>query len=151
MDQAPASNTPAFLRPATLGLVFSGAALGALAREGLVLIVPAVGGVPLAILFVNVVGALLLGWLYAVVDRRALAHAARGAHRDAARRRALRLFLGTGALGGFTTYSALAGGTVTLLLGGAPWLGVGYALGTLLLGALAAWAGMLLGGERRRA
>ena len=68
--------------------------------------------------------------------------AAQGNHR-------LSLLLGTGLLGGFTTYSALAVDTVQLLRTDQTGLAAAYALGTLLLGALATWLGIVIGRARR--
>lgn len=146
VDQAAAPGGPAFLRPSAIALVFAGGVLGAGARETLGLVLLPAAGLPVAVLAVNLIGSLLLGWLYEAVDRRALAHSAHGAHERAARLRNIRLFAGAGVLGGFTTYSALAAGSATMLIEGRVLLGAGYAIGTLLLGALAAWGGMLLGG-----
>ncbi|PZP66844.1 MAG: hypothetical protein DI592_23690, partial [Stenotrophomonas maltophilia] len=56
---------------------------------------------------------------------------------DAGRRRVLRLLLGTGVLGGFTTYSTLAESTAALFLDGHGLAGTGYALLTVLSGAIA--------------
>ena len=123
-----------------LGLVFVGGALGTLLREVVGLLVAPVSGFPLATASVNIVGAFILGMLLARLT-------ASGA--DAGRRRALRLFLATGVLGGFTTYSGLATDATTLIVGGAAWMAVGYALVTVIVGAAAAWAGMLVGAPRR--
>ncbi len=90
------------------------------------------GGFPLAVLLANVLGALLIG----VVAARLPASAE------------LRLLLGTGVLGGFTTYSALMTGTLALW-GAAPLLAAAYAVGSLVLGLLAAAAGLRLGRPRR--
>jgi fluoride exporter len=93
---------------------------------------PTPAAVPLATLGINVVGAFLLGVL---LER--LAHHGR----DDAPRRRVRLGIGTGGLGGFTTYSALATETVTL--GAAhPGLAIAYALGTVVIGAAASIAGI---------
>lgn len=118
-----------------LGLVGAGGAIGTAAREALSLALPPVGGVPLTIFFINVGGAFLLGLLLETLGRR-------GPEDD--RRRALRLFVGTGVLGGFTTYSALATDTA-LLLGGFPLPALAYALGTVVLGGLASAAGIGMG------
>jgi fluoride exporter len=57
--------------------------------------------------------------------------------------------VGTGFLGGFTTYSALAVDTVQLLRFGEVALATAYAFGTLLLGATATWLGIVVGRARR--
>ena len=54
----------------------------------------------------------------------------------------LRLLLGTGFLGGYTTYSALAVETDTLLRGDHLALGLTYAAGSVVAGLLAAYAGV---------
>ena len=115
-----------------LGLVAAGGAIGTAVREALSLAIPPVDGLPVTIFAINVVGAFLLGVLLETLVRR-------GPEND--RRRAVRLFAGTGVLGGFTTYSALATDTA-LLLGGSPLPALAYALGTVLLGGLASAAGI---------
>lgn len=84
------------LRP--LLLVFAGGSVGTAARLAVGLAVPDAGGVPVATLLVNVLGALLIGILAARLPQTT----------------GLRVFLGTGVLGGFTTYSALMTGTDAL-------------------------------------
>lgn len=96
------------------------------------MLIPDAADFPLATLVVNVVGALLLGVLAARLPSTS----------DA------RVFLGTGILGGFTTYSAFAVGTIQLWAQN-PLLGGMYALLTMVLGVWAAIAGMRLGGRRR--
>ena len=59
-------------------------------------------------------------------------------------RRLVRPFLGTGVLGGFTTFSTYALDTRTLLAGGRPGLAAAYLGGTLLLGLVAVVAGLRL-------
>jgi fluoride exporter len=88
-----------------------------------------------SIFWVNIVGALLLGVLL-----EALAH--RGP--DEGRRRTLRLLLGTGVLGGFTMYSTLAESTAALFLNGRGLAGTGYALLTVLAGAVATATGLVV-------
>lgn len=60
----------------------------------------------------------------------------------------LRLLVGTGFLGGFTTYSALALDSVQFWHAGSPLAGLVYPAATLMLGALATWLGRLLGYRR---
>lgn len=133
-------NRPLHVRPSSLLLVLAGGTLGTAAREGLVLALPATGEVPWTILGINVLGAFLLGWLLDALARRGPDHGGR---------RALRLLLGTGLLGGFTTYSTLATDTA-LLSGSSPLTGIGYALATVLVGALATALGILVASGRHR-
>lgn len=127
---------PLHLRPGSIALVFAGGAVGTAGRELLQLAVPKLAGVPVATMGINISGAFLLGLLLSAL-------AARGP--DAGARRAARLLLGTGVLGGFTTYSSLAVDTAGLLasgrIGAAGW----YAFGTVLAGALATLVGIVLG------
>jgi len=120
-------------------LVLVGGTAGTAAREALSLAIPPVGGVPVAIFLINIVGALFLGSLLEALSRRGP---------DAGRRRSLRLLLGTGFAGGFTTYSALAVDTGVLLTGGDAFVGVLYALATVAVGALATVTGIALAAAR---
>lgn len=113
-------------------LVFVGGTIGTAARLAMGLAMPDVGGLPASILVVNVLGSLLIG----VLAARLPASSER------------RLLLGTGVLGGFTTYSAFMTGTVALW-GEAPVLACAYAAGSLVLGLAAAAAGLRLGRPRR--
>lgn len=112
-------------------LVALGGTIGTAARLGLGLLLPDAGGIPVAVLVANVVGALLIGILAARLP----------ASTD------LRLLLGTGVLGGFTTYSAFMTGAVALWTD-APLLAVAYAVGSLVLGLAAAALGLRLGRPR---
>ncbi len=112
-----------------------GGALGTTVRAVLTLRLPEVAGLPVATAAVNLVGAFVLGVLLVGLARRGP---------DLGVRRLLRLGLGTGFCGGLTTYSALAYDTVRLLGAGAIGRGLAYALGTLLLGAVASWLGVRL-------
>jgi CrcB protein len=80
---------------------------------------------------INVTGAFALGLLTAVLTRRA----------ETARSRDLRQLLGTGVLGGYTTYSTFA---VQAVDGSA----VVLTLATAAVGLAAAWAGLALGRSR---
>lgn len=132
-----ASMRPVHLRWRYVGLVALGGAAGTLLRDVISGLLPADGGVSWSIFWINITGALLLGVLL-----EALAH--RGP--DAGRRRVLRLLLGTGVLGGFTTYSTLAESTAALFLTGHGLAGTGYALLTVLSGAIATACGLVVAG-----
>lgn len=129
---------PAHLTPANVALVAGGGVLGTGLRLLLEQAVPHWAGVPVVTVAINVVGAFLLGALLEIVAGPALGK--RWSRR-------VRLGLGTGALGGFTTYSSLAVDTASLT-GDHPGLAVAYALGTVGVGLLASVAGI---GAGRRA
>jgi len=129
---------PIHLTPSAIALVFLGGSLGVLARAGLDQAFPAGTGFPATTFAINVVGALALAVLIETL-------AVRGP--DAGHRRALRLLLGTGVLGGFTTYSALAVQADTLLRSGQAVTALTYAAGTVALGLAASIAGII--GTRR--
>ncbi|WP_394769069.1 fluoride efflux transporter FluC [Lacisediminihabitans sp.] len=124
---------PIHLRWRYLGLVAVGGAVGTALREALGLLLPPVGGIDVAVLGINVVGAFALGVLLEHLARRGT---------DEGGRRTARLLLGTGLLGGFTTYSALAADTSLLFAVDRAWPALAYGLGSVLIGALAAWAGI---------
>ncbi|MDK8238377.1 fluoride efflux transporter FluC [Actinomyces urogenitalis] len=123
--------------------VFAGGALGTLVRAGLARLWPHTAGeLPTATLAVNLVGALALGFL---LGRLALAP-------DTGWRRTLRLGLGTGFMGGLTTYSTFIV-EVEHLAGGADLLGAAtYLAGSLVAGVALAAVGLWLAGlgARRR-
>lgn len=132
---------PAHLSWSAIGLVAAGGMVGSGLRYVISGVVPHWGGVPVATFGINGVGAFALGWLLELL-------AGRGG--DAGWSRRIRLAVGTGVLGGFTTYSALATETVVTGLRH-PWLGLAYGLGTVVVGAVASVAGIGMGRRRRRA
>lgn len=141
MSETPSTPPPPpHLRWRFLGLVALGGAIGTGVRAALAAALPSVDGISWTILAVNVVGAFYMGLLL-----ESLAHAGP----DTGRRRALRLFVGTGVLGGFTTYSTLADDTARLLDVGRWGAGTGYALLSVVLGLVAAAAGAWIAGARR--
>lgn len=116
--------------------VFAGGTIGTAVRAGLSAAFPAHPGEwPWATFAINLTGAFVLGCLLELLARRGP---------DVGVRHYLRLGLGTGVLGGYTTYSTFAVETVRLLGlgGGAVFVGLGYALGSVLLGLAGAFAGM---------
>lgn len=117
-------------------IVAVGGAAGTLSRYGIAHAFDSGAAFPLATFLVNVTGSFALGALLALL-------VARGD--DSGGRRTLRLLLGTGFLGGYTTYSALASETDTLLRTGHAALGLTYALASVVIGLLAAFAGIAVG------
>lgn len=118
-----------------IALVAAGGAIGAVLRYtiGLAITARATPGFPWNTLAVNVVGAFLIGLLMALP----LGSDIPGA--------AWRLFLATGILGGFTTFSALSYESVVLIENGAMLLGLANMFGSGLVGLMAAWLGLVAG------
>ena len=124
-----------------VALVGVGGTFGTAARYLLSEVIPGWRGIPVATLAINILGAFLLGVL---LERLARAGA------DAGLRHTVRLLIGTGFLGGFTTYSALAVDTTLLAGGGRPGAALAYAALTIVVGAIATALGILAAGWRRR-
>jgi CrcB protein len=139
-----------------VGLVALGGAAGSVARDlldgwaavlltPLTLLFPSVGETlvwfPMGTLVVNVTGAFALGYLLEALTRRG---------RETVRRRKIRLGIGTGVLGGFTTYSALALQTQQLLGFGFGWLALLYVVLTLVGGTAACLGGIALAAQADR-
>jgi fluoride exporter len=114
-----------------LGVVSAGGVAGALARYGLgVAFPPAPGGFPWATFGGNVSGCLLIGVLMVLVAE------------VWPTRRLLRPFLGTGLLGGYTTFSTYIVDIQHLLGAGAARTALVYLAGTLLAALAAVYAGI---------
>ena len=127
--------TPPHLDVRLVALVALGGAVGTGVREAIALTWPAApAGFPLAVFVINIAGSFALGLLLEALSK----HGA-----DEGRRRITRLALGTGVLGGFTTYSSFAT-DVALRLGSSTGVALGYAAASILLGCLAAFAGIAL-------
>lgn len=134
---------PTHLRPGLVGLVLAGGAVGAPLRYLISRTWPTTaGGVPWATATINVVGAFLLGLLLEALARDGV---------DTGARRALRLLIGTGILGAFTTYSTLAVEADLLVRAHADTRSAVYALGSVAAGLLAALAGVLTAAAGHRA
>ncbi|KWT60067.1 hypothetical protein ADL21_20985 [Streptomyces albus subsp. albus] len=119
-----------------IGVVALGGGIGAAARYGAGLLWPtAPGTFPATTLLINIVGCALMGVLMALITERGTPH------------RLLRPFLGTGVLGGFTTFSTYAVDIEHLLTTGRAGLALAYLAATLLGALAAAWAA--LAGTRR--
>lgn len=114
-------------------LVMTGGALGAVMRFGLARAVP-VGsdGWPWPTFVTNILGGFAMGMLAAWLLR-----GDTGAE-------PLRLFLGIGVLGGFTTFSAFSLEMAQMVQGGQGFLATVYALASVILALGAVFAGMML-------
>lgn len=132
----PTVSKPLHLHWRFIGLVALGGVLGTAAREGLSLAIPELGAFPWVIFGINVLGALILGFLTEALARRGS---------DRGLRRVLRLGVGTGVMGGFTTYSTFAVGAAGLLEADATATAIAYGLATVVAGAVATFAGILIG------
>lgn len=114
-------------------LVAVGATVGTLLRASIELVFPhAPGEWPWATFAINILGSLALG---ALIEALAL----RGP--DTGRRRMLRLGVGTGVVGGFTTYSTFVVEIDRLATAGAVSMALVYALASVVLGVVAAAIG----------
>ena len=114
--------------PRVLGYVVVGGTVGVLARAAILTPVAVPDAVPWTTLAVNAVGSLLLGVVVGWLDDR---------HPHA------RAFLGTGVLGGFTTYSAFAVETAVWLA--TPWLAGALAAASVVAGVVGALVGLFVG------
>lgn len=123
------------MTPALWFSLMLGGALGAACRQGAVLaLAPLVArtGFPHAVLLVNVLGSFLLGLTLALAGRGAVSEG-------------VRVAIGTGVLGAFTTFSTFSAELDALLLRGQALSALLYALGSVGLGLTAAILGRLLG------
>ena len=116
-------------------IVFLGAGIGGALRHGV-----NVGasrlygfGFPYGTLIVNIVGSFAMGLL-----------AGYFAYRPGVVDQHTRLFLTTGILGGFTTFSAFSLDTALLIERHCYWLAAAYVAGSVISGLLALFAGLLL-------
>ncbi|MBK4121378.1 fluoride exporter [Kocuria rhizophila] len=121
-------------------LVAAGGAVGSVLRWGVTHVVATGSGWPWATLGCNVLGAFLLGLLLEALTRPG---------DETPRAHSTRLVLGTGLLGGFTTYSAFAQDLWEQLAAGGTGQAVLTAAVMLLAGLLAAGAGVLCGARVR--
>ena len=116
-----------------LGAIAAGGGTGALARYGLGVAFPRPPtGFPWATFAVNVTGCLLIGALKVLITDVWPAQ------------RLLRPFLGTGLLGGYTTFSTYVVDIQHLLAAGAPRTALAYLAGTLLAALAAVQVGVSL-------
>ena len=90
-------------------------------------------GFPWHTMFINVCGAFLIGVLMALSMEKGLISGD------------WRLFLGTGVLGGFTTFSTLSYESLALMQDGLWAAGLANMFGSAVAGLLAAWLGVVAG------
>lgn len=122
----------------TLILVFVGGAFGAMLREFFMLMIPPLSdGFPLDIFVANLLAALLLGVASALHSRKIVSDD-------------VNTLVGTGIMGGLSTFSSFVYGAVVLMTASAASLGVALAyLGlSIVLGFVAVMIGQKLGGQR---
>ncbi len=127
---------PAHRDPGLIALIVAGGAVGTTVRNLLENAFPtAPGHWPWATFGINVTGAFILGLLLEVLSR---------SGPDAGWRRRVRLTVGTGVLGGYTTYSTFAVEVAGLTTDAPHVLGAAYAVASVVLGVLGAAGGYLL-------
>lgn len=121
-------------RTATLLLIGLGGTVGTLVRFLLESAIPAAPGTwPWTTLCINVTGALVLAVLLETLMVLG---------QDDGWRRRVRLGIGTGVLGGYTTYSTFMVESALIGQSGAYLVAFAYIATSLILGFIAAWAGM---------
>jgi fluoride exporter len=117
--------------PSVVAAISAGGVVGSLTRYGLGQAFPhGSTAFPWVTFGINVSGCLLIGVLMVLVNE------------VWPTRRLLRPLLGTGLLGGYTTFSAYAVDTQHLLAAGAPRTALAYLAGTLLAALVAVYAGL---------
>lgn len=87
---------------------------------------------PLGTFLVNILGCLIIGFLYALMERYRLLSPD------------LRLFLTVGFCGGFTTFSTFVNDSFTLFRGGLSLLGLAYIAASVVAGLVMLYAGYAL-------
>lgn len=130
---------PTKIRGRSVALVFVGAMVGVAAREGLKLAIPNRDGIPIVVPVANLLSAFVFGYLF-----EALARKAPGTENTSPWMQ----LIGVGFCGGLSTYSYLATETAVLLYDSRVGIGVTYAVGTIVLGALSTFAGFTLASRR---
>lgn len=133
----PDAPPPLHFRPEAWCWVFAGGIVGTGLRWYIERWAPTPAlGWPWATYVINIAGAFVLGALLETLPVLGT---------DSGWRQRTRLFAGTGLCGAFTTYSTLALEVSLLGRNGVPWVGVAYGVSTVVLGIVAAWAGIAAG------
>jgi CrcB protein len=122
------------VHPAWLLAIFAGGAIGTALRAIISALYPHTPAqFPWATFAINTAGSLILGALLEYLSV---------SGPDQGWRRFVRLGVGTGVLGGFTTYSSFAVEAISAVADGAARIGVVYALASPVVGVAAALAGL---------
>jgi len=123
---------------ATYIIVLVGGGTGALARYVLgTAIMQRYGGpFPLGTFVINISGSFLIGLLMTMLTERLQPHPY------------WRLLLVVGFLGGYTTFSSFEYETLQAARDGSKWLALLNVVGSVVVGYVAVWLGMLLAGRR---
>lgn len=135
------SRRPVHLHWRYIGLVFAGGAIGTLIRYAVTAAIPEWEGMSLATFTINMTGAFGLGWLLQYLSL---------SGPDVGIRRSMRLFVGTGILGGYTTYSTFAVDVDGLVASAQLSSSIVYGLATVVFGTAASIAGIACGSALRR-
>lgn len=119
-------------------VVLAGAGLGGLARyvAGTWIMSKYGGRFPLGTFVINVSGAFLIGVLMTLLTERMQPHPN------------WRLFLVVGILGGYTTFSSFEYEALQAVRGGERWMGLVYMVGSVLIGYVGVWLGVVLTARR---
>lgn len=134
MAPTPATMTPDYRSWSAVAMVFVGGALGTVSRESLDLVTPS-RDLLYTTFVINIVGSFLLAVVYTTLVVRS---------GTPAFQRRMRLLVGTGFMGGFTTYGSFAVGVAAALSRGSVLNAALYAIGSIVLGVAAALAGRAL-------
>jgi len=119
-------------------MVMLGGAAGSLARYvvGTAIMTRVGGRFPLGTVFINITGSFLIGFIMTILTERLNPNPN------------WRLLLVVGVLGGYTTFSSFEWETLGLVRDGGRWLGLLNVAGSVLLGYIAVWLGVVLAGKR---
>jgi CrcB protein len=119
-------------------MVMLGGATGSLARYvlGTAIMTRTGGRFPLGTVFINITGSFLIGFIMTMLTERLNPSPN------------WRLLLVVGFLGGYTTFSSFEWETLGLVRDGGRWLGLLNVAGSVVLGYIAVWLGVVVAGKR---
>jgi len=117
-------------------IVFLGAGTGGALRHLINVFGPVLWGrdFPWSTALINITGSLAMGLLIGYLALRA----------DGSWPQSVRLFLATGVLGGYTTFSTFSLDAMTLIERGQTGAAIAYVAGSVALGLLGLWAGLMI-------